>query len=185
MTMLPILFKLTFLLLKNSAFVMNTDSVTLVLLALSSKLLGRESDPVGLLLLIMLNKRAFLSICWAEKFPRTALKLSPLNVSESTFCTDTANVVCVTRADVSFSGIGMLSLTLSKASSSLQNVNNFLNITIIIIMCSVRTYLAELLAIVWLSCRTSGSALTMLSTTLRKFSDSFDSWNAYNYYNER
>ena len=77
-------------LLKNSEFVANTDSVTLLPLAFWSKLLGRDSEPVDLALLIMFTIGS--SMFGLSKLSMTALMLSPVNVMASTFWTDTAKV---------------------------------------------------------------------------------------------
>ena len=114
-------------LLKKSESVTNTDSVTLVPFVMLSrvKLLGRERDAVGLCLGVSPKKRSLSFIVRFElKSPSTALKLSPMNVVGFTFWTDTAKVVCVTTTDVSFSGMGMFSVTVSRASNSLQDNND-------------------------------------------------------------
>ena len=78
-------------LLKNNEFVANTDIVTLVPFAFCSKLLGRDSEPVDLsLLIIMLNISS--SILWSLKLAMTALMLSPVKVMGFTLWTETAKV---------------------------------------------------------------------------------------------
>ena len=109
-------------LLRNSEFVTNTVSVTLVPLVLLNKLPGSVSDPEASSLVKVLISKALSSIrCIVILIsPRTAVTLSPVNWSGFISWTDTANVVSETKVEDSSSAIGMLSDTLSRAPSSLK-----------------------------------------------------------------